>query len=228
MPIGTPIYSYTFVSQAKTTTYSYSIANLSCTLSTNDVRINTPTEWGVTQAKNDINIQTKNQDLASNLYPSWDNPGTSILMENIDVRNASGIGYASCNFVVENLGFEDLRIYGVLLNKNGNESQNIINLKLIKGNQTLNAEDMIAGGGIYDFILGKSELLAGNFLIQTSDDNDDNIPDNNYPTPTIEVYSNDLNPNKTQTVVDDFDIGSEDLQSRWNINVNWTVTPFVT
>tara|TARA_Y100000310_G_scaffold333882_1_gene412360 strand:+ start:1010 stop:1696 length:687 start_codon:yes stop_codon:yes gene_type:complete len=227
MPQPAPIYSYTFVTQSKTITYGYSIANLSCTLSANDVKINTPSQWGITQAKNDINVRTRDQDLSSENFPTWNNPGTSISIENINCPEDS-IGTGNGQFFIENLGLEELKIYGVLLNNNGNMNQTIVGLTLSKGIQTLNSGDMMANGGVYSLMLDKNEYIVGSFDIITWDYDHDSSPDNNSPTPTLEIYSNDLNPSHPNTVVDDFEIGDEDLQSKWDINVTWTVTPFTT
>ena len=230
MSSESPIFSYTYVSQAKTITYGYSLANLSCTLSANDVKINTPNVWGVTKPKSDINIQTKNHDLSDGTSGAitWGNPGTSISIDNIDCNNQQRVGWGVGEFVIENLGGEDLRIYGVILNSNGNLSAHIQNIKLSKGVQTFSSNDTEANGGSYYFVLGLGERVTGTFDLQTSDDDMNSEPDNLPPSPTLEVYSDDLNPDKPQTEVDDYGIGNENLQSKWDIDVTWSVTDFTT
>lgn len=230
MPGNSPIYAFTFVQQHRTTTYANSIGNLSCTLSQNDVKINTPNTWGVTQAVSSINVQTRNHDLADGTSGAftWGNPGTSLIIENINCQVAGGVGYAVGKFVVENVGSEILRIYGVMLNPNGNDGSHISNLSLTKGTQTFGYYQMTANGGGNDFLLSAGERVNGTFDLQSTDDDGNSLPDNLPPNPILEVYSDDLDPNKPQTEIDDYEIGTEDLQSKWDIDVTWSVTPFST
>ena len=227
MPLETPIYSWTYVVQAKTTTYSHSIANLSCTLSSNDVRINTPEVWGVTQAEKLINVKTLDNDLLVMGSSPWNDPGVSIYIENINCQNEGGVGFASSNFKIMNEGFDNLKLYGVLINRNGNASGFIEDLSLTYSNETIDYSQFMASGGNAYFTLGEGDTVLGSFTIRTFDDDENSSPDGVPPFPTLEIFSDDIK-EKPQTVVGDFDIGDESLQSRWDVSVSWTVKPFIT